>query len=143
MSPATQRIPMFHALLAILAAVLLCTVPSQPANAASTEEMFQEVFITAGYATAFGAALGAASLSLYENPQRHLQAIAIGASMGFIGGSILGSYLVLAPVITQDGAPASSHLASHKSRKFQVAPILESESMTLTGMYGSWNIADF
>lgn len=68
-------------------------------QAQTAEERFQDLFITAGYATAFGAALGAASLAFYEQPEIHLQHIAVGASLGFIGGSVLGGYLIFSPII--------------------------------------------
>lgn len=81
-------------------AVIFATSQAPALQAQSSEERFQDVFITAGYATAFGAALGAASLSFFQNPAHHLKLIAIGASLGFIGGTILGSYVVLAPAMT-------------------------------------------
>ena len=61
------------------------------------EELFQDVFVTAGYCTAFGAALGVAVVALHENPTDNLRYIAVGASLGFIGGSLLGTYVVFSP----------------------------------------------
>lgn len=66
----------------------------------SNVERFQDLFSTAGYASAFGATLGAAALSFQPNPERNLRFIAIGASLGFIGGSVLGSYIIFSPVFT-------------------------------------------
>jgi hypothetical protein len=63
-----------------------------------TEEKFHNLFLTAGYSTAFGAALGAAFLGLQPNPSKNLHYIAMGASIGFITGSAFGSYVVFAPV---------------------------------------------
>jgi hypothetical protein len=77
-----------------------------PAAAQSTEERFHDLFVTAGYCTAFGAALGAAFLSFEANPASKLQYVAVGASLGFIGGSILGSYIIFSPMLsgeTSDG----------------------------------------
>lgn len=65
--------------------------------AQNVEEKFQDIFITAGYATAFGAALGAAMLSFHSNPTQHLRYIAVGASLGFISGSIFASYIIFSP----------------------------------------------
>lgn len=65
----------------------------------STEKRFQELFITAGYSTALGAALGAATMGLSADPSGKMRYIAFGASLGFISGSLLGSYLALFPVI--------------------------------------------
>lgn len=67
------------------------------ANAQSNEEKFHDLFVTAGYCTAFGAALGTAVLGLTDSPAENLQYVAVGASLGFIGGSVMGSYIIFAP----------------------------------------------
>jgi hypothetical protein len=66
------------------------------------EEKFHDVFVTAGYSTAFGAALGAAMLAFKENPSQNLRFITLGASIGFITGSALGSYLALSPTFASE-----------------------------------------
>jgi len=76
-------------------------------SAQTTEERFHDLFVTAGYATAFGAALGAACLSFTPDPSTELRFVAIGASLGFIGGSILGSYIIFTPMMSWD-APQKS-----------------------------------
>lgn len=63
----------------------------------SPEERFQDLFVTAGYSTAFGAALGAAFIGLSPKPAGKLRYLAMGASLGFIAGSVLGTYFVFAP----------------------------------------------
>lgn len=113
------------------------------AKASATEEIFQEVFITAGYATAFGAALGAASLSLYEQPQRHLQSIAIGASLGFIGGSILGSYMALSPMIVNEDLGQTDYLVATANGKLNLSPLYSLETGRVHSLMGSWQIAQF
>lgn len=72
------------------------------ARAQSTEERFQDLFVTAGYSTAFGAAMGAACLSFLPDPAANLRYIAVGASLGFIGGSILGTYIIFSPLLMAD-----------------------------------------
>ena len=62
------------------------------------EERFQDIFLTAGYSTAFGAAFGTALLAWTANPTENLKYVAIGASLGFIGGTLLGTYVVLQPL---------------------------------------------
>lgn len=84
-------------LIAVLGSGLVA--PQRAAAQATTEERFHDLFITAGYATAFGAAMGAALLSFHEEPQNHLRYIAVGASLGFIGGSLLGTYFIFAPAL--------------------------------------------
>jgi hypothetical protein len=99
------------------------------AEAQSTEERFQDVFITAGYATAFGAALGAASLSFYEHPEEHMKDVAVGASLGFIGGTLLGTYVVLTPVLA---GKDSENKASKSSDRIALIPNL-SDAGKVTG----------
>ncbi len=70
------------------------------ARGQATEERFHDLFVTAGYATAFGAALGAAFLSFTPDPASELRYVAVGASLGFIGGSVLGSYIIFSPMIS-------------------------------------------
>ena len=69
-------------------------------NKFATEEHFQELFMTAGYSTAFGAALGAAALGLTDSPAEKLQYLATGASIGFITGSIIGTYIIFTPIFS-------------------------------------------
>jgi hypothetical protein len=118
-----------------------------PAQAQTTsEERFQDVFITAGYATAFGAALGAASLSFFENPTQHLKLIAIGASLGFIGGTILGSYVVLAPAIAADGDLMNSTLLAEgvvPEKGIALRPTFDSASHKLAQVEGAFTILSF
>lgn len=94
---------------AIAAALLLTT--AAPAHAQSTEERFHDLFVTAGYSTAFGAALGTAFLAFKKNPSENLQSVAIGASLGFIGGSILGSYVIFSPMVAADEGESTDALA--------------------------------
>lgn len=68
----------------------------------ATEQRFQELFITAGYSTAFGAALGAAALGLSEQPREKLQYVAMGASVGFILGSAIGTYVIITPMFSYE-----------------------------------------
>ena len=126
----------------ILVSVFSC-LNSISAQASATEEIFQEVFITAGYATAFGAALGAASLSLYDEPQRHLQSIAIGASLGFIGGSILGSYMALSPMIVMENDSGYQNLAVNRKQRLQMSPLYSPQTGQVHGIVGAWQVADF
>jgi len=79
-------------------AVLLSPATAQAQAHISTEERFHDLFVTAGYSTAFGAALGAALLSFTPNPASELRYVAIGASLGFIGGSVLGTYMIFQPM---------------------------------------------
>ncbi len=69
------------------------------AEPSATEERFQDLFITAGYSTALGAGFGTALLAFTPNPSENLRYIAIGASIGFISGTALGTYLIFSPIV--------------------------------------------
>ena len=92
-----RALRMFVLTLLMPCMVLLGTTPT--AQAQSTDERFQDLFVTAGYTTAFGAALGTALLAFTPAPSENLRFVYIGASLGFIGGSILGSYVIFAPML--------------------------------------------
>lgn len=57
-----------------------------------TDEQFREVFITAGYSAAFGAATGAAILAFIPRPEDNLRLVIGGASAGFVAGSAYALY---------------------------------------------------
>lgn len=85
--------------------VLWAALASPQALAQSTEERFQDLFKTAGYTTAFGAALGAAMLAFTPNPASQLRYVAVGASLGFIGGSVFGTYIIFSPLLSLEQQP--------------------------------------
>lgn len=124
----------------------------------SVEERFQDVFLTAGYCTAFGAALGTALLAWTEDPTENLKYVAIGASLGFIGGSVLGTYVVLAPVAytphRQDVSPKhESHLTGliqptrgafrSKQPRLSINPEFDTKTTGLVGIRGTFTVASF
>ncbi len=111
----------------------------------ATEERFQDLFITAGYSTAFGAALGAAVLGLSDNPGTKMRYLAIGASVGFIAGSILGTYIVFSPMIVPGGT--MTHIGLQKDisygdkRSLMLRPILNEGR--LQSFQADWVLAKF
>ena len=71
----------------------LIPLSARAENALQTEDGFREVFVTAGYSAAFGAAVGAALLPFFPNPSlSSLRYVAGGASLGFIAGSAFAFY---------------------------------------------------
>lgn len=106
----------------ILSVALALYFASSIAKAQSTEERFQDLFVTAGYSTAFGAALGAAFLSFTSNPAQNVKYVAVGASAGFIGGSILGSYLIFSPVFITE------HKKTEEGLSFSMVPYYDQSS---------------
>ncbi len=125
----------------IIGALALGTL-SPRALGQSTEERFRDLFTTAGYATAFGAALGAAALSFKENPENHLRYVAIGASMGFIGGSVLGTYVIFTPGFADQKAGLDYTYASNKPG-VTVSPLIDTQTHNIQGLRGSWTVAQF
>ncbi len=61
---------------------------------------FNSLFMTAGYSTLLGAALGAAVLTFNQHPRDNLRYIPIGASLGFFTGTVLGAYFIFFPSLT-------------------------------------------
>lgn len=113
---------------------LATVMGSVTAKAQSSEERFQDLFSTAGYACAFGATLGAAALAFQPQPEKHLKFIAVGASLGFIGGSLLGSYIVFSPVFAGElpDRPASPMLSRES--------IPKNDDYAITGVSASWKL---
>ncbi|MFW7377882.1 MAG: hypothetical protein ACOH5I_03620 [Oligoflexus sp.] len=119
--------------------------PSLYAQSFSTQERFQDMFVTAGYGTAFGAAMGAALLSFQDEPDQSLRYVAVGASLGFIGGSLLGSYIVFSPVFQVEQERESQlPLALHQSNAdFVFRPSIDPEKRQISRLEGIWTIASF
>jgi hypothetical protein len=121
----------------------------------STEERFHDLFKTAGYSTAFGAALGAALLSFTPNPAAELRYVAIGASLGFIGGSALGTWMIFQPMFVENRTSSSSMLLAandHQTGTFVLTPAFERNRpasgqggvmQRFSGIQGSLTLARF
>lgn len=151
----------------VLAGAIFLGLGSSRATAQSTEERFQDLFVTAGYATAFGAALGAAMLSFVSDPASELRYVAYGASLGFIGGSVMGTYVIFSPMLSlenqnkeNDGAivaqgsssgPAkngdSRFLASNQPQTYRpglrITPAIDRISGRMESLTGTLTIATF
>ena len=151
-SPAWYR-RRLRSLVTILALVSCPLGASQRAKAydgrsPSTEERFQDLFVTAGYATAFGAALGTAVLFLNPetDPSTHLRYVAVGASLGFIGGSIMGSYVIFSPMFTAgEGDDAGGLATSGKlpARGIVLRPTIDRDTGRLRAVEGGMTLARF
>ena len=148
---------------AIVALLLVIYLTPNNAQAQTTEERFQDLFVTAGYATAFGAALGAAMLSFVPDPASELRYVAYGASLGFIGGSVMGTYIIFSPMLSmenhpsetshyalqwhQDSARSPQSLAYNSPRSGQpglvVRPVFTSKTGQLESLTGAWTLATF
>jgi hypothetical protein len=58
-----------------------------------TKQSFHNIFTVAGYSSALCAVMGAAILGLSKEPSENLNYITMGASIGFIGGVALGTFM--------------------------------------------------
>ncbi len=130
-------------------ALLLANQPTFAQDQITTEKRFQDVFVTAGYSTALGAALGAAMMGLSSNPAGRVRYIAVGASIGFISGSLLGTYVVLAPVFVTESVSESAPMSEHETpqvapdTKLAISPVWDLHSNSLKAISAQWTLATF
>jgi hypothetical protein len=132
---------------ALLFTVLtLSTVVSGTSQAQmiTTEERFQDLFVTAGYGAAFGAAFGAALLSFQPKPEKNLKYVAIGASVGFITGSLMGTYMIFTPVVANFDDAQTYALKNSDHQGLSISPIFDpSKGNQFAGVTGQWTMARF
>ncbi|MGE0174080.1 MAG: hypothetical protein AB7T49_14885 [Oligoflexales bacterium] len=123
-------------------AIFLSSLGNNAALAQSTENKFNDLFVTSGYAAAFGAALGASALAFKTHPENHLRYISVGASLGFIGGTIVGSYIIFSPglIASDQSAAEGVSLASNSRSGVLVQPIFSSKDMGLQGLATGFNL---
>lgn len=124
--------------------IALVLSPSKAQADSELEGRFQDMFVTAGYSAAAGAAIGAALLTFQDDPAKHLKFVSIGASLGFLGGTALGSWMVLAPVFVENASPGPSQLAAHSAGSHLVIrPWFDLSSKKLTGLEAGAVLASF
>lgn len=107
------------------------------------EGRFQDMFVTAGYSAAAGAAVGAAVLTLQDNPARHLKFISIGASLGFLGGTVFGGWMALAPILVDNSSPMAPSFVVANPSQIVVRPWIDMGSQSLKGIEAGAVLAQF
>jgi hypothetical protein len=131
----------------MIAAILIGSTIALPteAKAQNTEERFHDLFVTAGYATAFGAAVGTAFLAWTADPSANLKYVAMGASLGFIGGSVLGSYVIFSPMISDNSMTPENSLAASSipDQGFVVRPNWNRDTNRLASVEGGMTLLKF
>lgn len=129
----------------LILAMLMKFGISSPANAQSSDERFHDLFVTTGYTTALGAALGAAALTFKTHPENHLRFVAVGASLGFIGGTAVGSYMIFSPVVWNDNSqkPESLALVDIPAHKIVVRPYFSAQTHQINALEAAWNVVRF
>ncbi len=127
------------------------------AETMTLEQKYQNVFVSAGYATALGAAVGAAMLSFKDEPTDHLRYVAVGASVGFFAGTMFGTYMVVAPSFALDNhSEDDSKLVNSKidrlprsidsryeERTLVVKPTVSSKHQTIKSLEAGMILAKF
>lgn len=130
----------------LLSALTLGTLVSETSQAQmiTTEERFQDLFVTAGYGAAFGAAFGAALLSFQPKPEKNLRHVAIGASVGFIAGSLMGTYMIFTPMVSTFEEGRTYALHNSRQSDLEISPVFDpSKGIQFAGVTGKWTIARF
>lgn len=92
----TCRLLTAFLLIALIVATNVTYTPNAYGDVA-TEEKFETVFTSAGYSAALGAGIGLALLAFSADPKEKLHYVTSGAAVGFLGGTVLGGYMVLVP----------------------------------------------
>lgn len=116
-------------------------------NSTNTSGRFQQIFTTAGYSAALGAALGAAVVGISKSPKKNSRYILLGASIGFITGSLFGTYLAFNPVFTPKETPdqldfsfSPPHL---KTPTVTITPTIDLENPKQTSWKATFLLAKF
>lgn len=109
------------------------------------EERFQDLFVTAGYSTAFGTAIGAAIVGLSKNPTGNLRYLAVGASIGFISGSAMGAYFVFSPLFSNEAHLGQNSISpAFPENTIRLTPIISKDAHNfISGFQADWLIAKF
>lgn len=142
----------FHQKLMVMVSTLTATLgfvksTAADASALTLEHKYQEVFVSAGYATALGAAVGAALLSFKDDPTNNLRYVAIGASVGFFAGTAFGTYLVVAPSFAMKDddkmMPTEFNATDAKPYQLVVQPTVSTQSWKIKGVETGMVLARF
>ncbi len=92
--------------------------PNLKAESINTEPLFKDIFITAGYTALLGGLLGTSAMFIATDDDEPLTSnvrwVGLGASLGFFGGTILGSYLAFGPIFVADTPPALFNIADNQ-----------------------------
>ena len=136
------------AILSLLILTSFWIAGSASAATMNLEQRYQDVFVSAGYATAMGAAVGAAILVFQEDPTDHLRYVALGASIGFFAGTAFGTYVAVAPAFasTHDGTALGrpDYLAAGASeRQLILQPVVQTNTWRLSGLEAGMVLAKF
>lgn len=109
------------------------TTPTR-ANVSVDPHKMHDLIVIAGYSTALGAAVGAAMLAFTEKPSKNFSYLYRGAAIGFLGGALIGSYVVFSPLLMPEPYSAPTDAAEHLNyipdpqalgAKLVISPVLQ------------------
>jgi hypothetical protein len=116
-------------------------------KASAIKDDFNALFVTAGYSTLLGAALGTATLAFTPHPKENTRYIGLGAAGGFIFGTLLGTYFVFSPpksraLRSQGGKDRDDDDLEGFSR-IKLYPVLDLAEGRVKSWHADWVIARF
>ncbi len=125
----------------------MCLAWLKPPSALADSEMeekFQDMFITAGYSAAAGAAIGAAILVFHDDPKRNLHYISMGASVGFLAGTAVGGWMAFSPAFTENSAPRPSlYVEQTRQERIVLRPWINIDRLNIQGFEAAAVLARF
>jgi len=105
----------------------------------SVDGDFQELMKKSVASSLFGATMGLALISFTEEPMTHLNFIAMGASVGFILGSVIWSYILFYPTFERyQELPQRS--SSPPSQRFYILPVVHKKGLAVEGVKLTWSM---
>ena len=130
---------------ALTALILVATEARGSTHFTVEERWFLNMFTTAGYSTAFGAALGAAMVGLSDKPNK-LRLITKGASLGFIAGSAMGMYLTFQPILigeSHEKDQLKEPAIVSRNSPLGIKPVFSQQTGKLTQISANMLLAEF
>ena len=117
----------------LLVSFFLSLTTTAKAEVGVDPHKMHDLIVIAGYSTALGAAVGAAMLAFTEKPSKNFSYLYRGAAIGFLGGAVIGSYVVFSPLLMPEPyAPtnAAEHLnyipdPQALGAKLVISPVLQ------------------
>ena len=136
----------------------VCIISSQgalagPPVSSTVKEKFNGLFLTAAYSTALGGGIGAAALAFEKHPKEKLRYIPLGAAIGFLSGTLFGSYFIFVPSFSKPSEYRTDHddlegfseitqpISSGAGLAFY--PTIDLSKKTIDGWMLDWTVATF
>ena len=116
-------------------------------RAETSDERFRSLLVTAGYSTLIGAMFGAAILPFTDKPMNNTPYIFRGAAIGFLGGALVGSFLIFSPLFIEDDPVFSNsyldRIPEPTTAIVTISPLISYSDWRLRGIVSRWTIYRF